>query len=416
MVGFEKSIHAELSVISYEKLFVHALLFFLWIVSPFAALFYIFSYLYFFKIGKREMIWYIFLAASYPALVNITKHYDSDLLAYSNIYVEYSNASISEFFQSFNTDFLFNFINLILGKVSGANIPLFVAFWSAFTYFLVMWTQIKCFEWLSGGKNVPRELFLVLAYTLFAGLIFGLSAHLMREYPAGALLTLSICCWAFDKKYYFWLYLAAVLIHFSVLLFLPIFILWRYFKEKSYYLIPVFLVVAVVAGSGDLFSAITAFLGKTSTIGFLSAILAKASLYIDKNDGQASLLAWMRLGLFDLFACYLLFRHGKRNVPMQKFIFAILFLASALLLFRGTPLLLLRYFYYSDFFSMILLVFAVFHERKNFLFKIALIMVAFISPFKFIHDFPNLVMEYIDNSYYIAGYSVFDFINGTPSP
>jgi hypothetical protein len=63
------------------------------------------------------MIWYIFLAASYPALVNITKHYVSDLLAYSNIYVEYSHASFSDFFQSFNTDFLYNFINLISSKV-----------------------------------------------------------------------------------------------------------------------------------------------------------------------------------------------------------------------------------------------------------------------------------------------------------
>jgi hypothetical protein len=416
MARFDKSVHSKISATHKEKLLAHAFLLILWTISPFAALFCIFSYLYFFKIGKMGLIWYIFLAALYPALINITKQYDSDLLTYSNLFSSFRYSSFFEVYENFEIDYLFHFINLMLAKVSGANIPLFVGFWTVFVYFIVMWTQIKCFEWLYGGKNVPRELSLVLAYTLFAGLLFGLSAHLMRSYPAYALLTLSICCWAFDKKYYFWLYIGAVLIHFSILLFLPMFLVWHYFKSKSYYLMAVFLVVAAVAGSGNILSVIATFAEEASAIGFLNEILIRVPLYLDKSDGQISLMAWARLGLFELFACYLLFRHGKHSESLQKFSLALLFIASLLFLFRGTPILLLRYFYFTDFLNVILLVFGVFYERKNSLFKFALIIVAFISPFKFIHDISNLEMEFINNSYNISGYSIFDFMKNTPSP
>lgn len=394
----------------YASIGLHAFLLASWLIAPFAGLFFIFACLYYVNLSRREFIWYVFLAASYPALINITKQPVSDLLVYSGVYVSHSDVPFLQFFQYFNTDYLFHFIDLVLGKISGANVAVFVAFWSIFTYFLVMWTQVKCYEWLPQTENGKRDLVLLLGYTLFAGLLFGLSAHLMREYPAGALLMLALSCWAFDKKYHIPLYIGAVLIHFSLLLLLPIYPLWRYFGAKSLRAIPVIMLVAFVAGSANVFDAIIAVMGKSSSIGFFADILSKASAYVSKDDGQASLLAWMRLALFGLFAVYLLYKHGKKSEPLQKFVFAMLYLLTALILFRNTSLLLLRYFYYTDFFNMILLVFAICYENRNPFLRIALIGVALISPFKFVHDIHNLYMVYIDNSYYIAGYSVFDFL------
>lgn len=171
------------------------------------------------------------------------------------------------------------------------------------------------------------------AAALLAGLTFSLTAHLVRQYLAGALFTLAVVLWVRDRRArVLGLALAATLVHNSAaLLWLPLVWSWLHARGPRWAL--TLLVTVVVAANAGV-------------IGILNDFAEAASLV--KDDGRIG-LALPALDLTLLILGWRVLSRGPRGDQLRPLWAYCIGLAALLLCIRDVPLLFFRMYFYVEF-------------------------------------------------------------------
>jgi len=166
----------------------------------------------------------------YLGLINVTKLPDSDYISYLNWFSNAQLLPLREFLLLNTREPLY-----YLGLHMIANFP-----YTSEQLFVFTSTVISYFIFLLGV--IRLSIFLDLRYTviiiftvalIFFAPLFSLSAHLMRQFIAASLVILFFSEFVITAKKNWFILLAAILIHYSVIIFLPIALMKKNEKFSS---------------------------------------------------------------------------------------------------------------------------------------------------------------------------------------
>lgn len=162
------------------------------------------------------------LGTAYIALINTTKLPASDLEVYLDWYGSAKDLSLLEFLALFSREPIFYtwmyFVSLLTNNET--NIFIFLTSW--FSYFILVYGVLLVGRRL---KIDPRLTAVIVIMLLFLPPLFSISAHLMRQFLAAALVTLFFSKRLAGQNNPWWILVAAIFVHYSSIIFVPLVLL-----------------------------------------------------------------------------------------------------------------------------------------------------------------------------------------------
>ncbi len=181
---------------------------------------------------SRKYWWVSILAilgAAYIALVNTTKLPASDLEVYLGWYESANGLSLLEFLALFSREPVFYTWMYLISLVTGNDKYIFIFLTSWFSYLILVYSVLIV------GRSLridPRLTATIIIMLLFFPPLFGISAHLMRQFLAAALVTLFFAKRLVDQKNHWWILVTAIFVHYSSIIFAPL-VLLRFTRRFS---------------------------------------------------------------------------------------------------------------------------------------------------------------------------------------
>lgn len=335
------------------------------------------------------------------ALLNYTRTPTSDLAEYYLLFDSLNGTNIIDFFTYVRIDFLFYFFSMLIVKLFG-NVNSVLLFWTFFSYFI----YFKSLQRLNSryAVNSNKILILVIFFSFTLGLLFNHSSHLVRQFAALSLMIYSIVLADLKDKNAKWYFIASGLIHFSTLVFLPLLFIKNDNKKLNVLIITLLLIILFFIGNYNILLILSDLFKETSYI-FLSEIMIRINMYIFKNDGNIMLGAYVKMCLFALLSFILYLYSNKYNFISISFIYLIMLL----LLFRNTDLVLIRYFFYAQFYYGIF-IFIFLKEVNNKFLNRSFLLYALYGIMKFFFNIQNSGWKYIANDFSLLYLNIFDYL------
>ncbi len=159
------------------------------------------------------------LAAAYLGLINTTKLPDSDLVRYLEWFEIAGKSGFIEYIALYSREPVFYAWVWIISAVFGGD--------SHFFIFLSTWAPYSIFSYsiviVCRRYDVDARVAAILVMLfLFLPPLFSISAHLIRQFMAGALVTLFFARRLAMHKSSWWIIVIAIFIHYSALIFVPL--------------------------------------------------------------------------------------------------------------------------------------------------------------------------------------------------
>lgn len=315
--------------------------------------------------GTRAFLLYAMFIAFLLAMLNAGKLVEADEGNYFFMFDQMLKGGNLGLFEAINNatgrlEILFYAVSYLVFGVLGLSFKAVTIFWTFFAYFVSACSFLIVFK----GRIHRIYALAVFTFCVIFFINFALTAQVMRQYAAGSLVLLAFAC--FDKKArsLILIFLAA-LIHNSALIFVIPWCFAVYFHlraNKVPSLMGSLLIMGILTGFAY-------FLGD-----FLFAYLGNVSGSVEqlynsslKDDGDLTLfkIASIALAIIVLFYEVKAQDRGELNPNALPMLFAVLFLGVLLIVVRQLPLLLLRFSFYSDFFSFIALSMLLFRLARH---------------------------------------------------
>ncbi|QNF32324.1 EpsG family protein [Adhaeribacter swui] len=177
-----------------------------------------------------KKFYYIFylLLAFFLGFINMTKVPESDLGFHASKYLYVSQYSFLDYLSWFEKEPVFYAFNYIFYYISGGSVKFWVFVITVFPYFILFISLDKFHSKVNVNK---RYILFSIVLAAFFPQLFSLSAHLIRQFIAGAIIVYFLV----DKLIYgnnkWWLAILGVLIHSTSILIFPLAYL-SFLKEK----------------------------------------------------------------------------------------------------------------------------------------------------------------------------------------
>jgi len=202
----------------------------------------LFSNIIFFKAKVINL--FIFLLATFLALINSTKIPENDLLFHASQYLEANKFTLLDYLNYIEKEPLGYTFNYLFYYLSGGSVKFWIIAFSFISYMLFFHAIKRFFIKINAPINL---LVLGLILAAFFPQLFSLSAHLIRQFIASAI----FIYFAIDKIFYknnkWWLVVIGVLTHASSL----ILFLLVYFKFlgnfKRYRIVNIILIIMLLS-------------------------------------------------------------------------------------------------------------------------------------------------------------------------
>jgi len=298
----------------------------------------------------RKYNYYIFfiLLALYLGFINGSKVPESDLIYYIQ---NYSNAGKFPFWTYILIHhkepgfFIYNYITYYLFF---GNVTLYLIVTTFISYILLFVAVYKYYHKIYNKSKVIIFSILIVA---FFPQLFSLSAQIMRQFMAGAILVYAMVQkFFYGKKAWYYLLLAA-LIHSSVIFFIP----FIYFKllEKRFSFKLIFILTILAFIIKQTISPFTAWLLNKLGYNFLTYVFVRASEGTISNLKPISLLGLLTLAILVVISVWYQFFYTNDLKYKNSFIhFNNIFLVLVLFVLASFSMVELskRFFFFSYFF------------------------------------------------------------------
>lgn len=384
--------------------------FFFIILFPFLPFFSVVFFAFFISISPKidKKIFYLFfsLISIYLGLINATKIPESDLLLYYQHYFAVDNFSLLQYLIIAGKEPVFYIFNYLMYYLTFGNIYAYLITITFIAYQFLFVAIFKFFKVLKVSNNII--VFSVLLAAFFPQL-FSLSAHLIRQFMAAAILVYAIVQKIFYKKNV-WLYLTiAIFTHSTALFFVPLLYLNALkSKIKLKALIAILLLLIIFYAVFPLI--LDALISVTGT-NFLTYILIRFSQEGSLGEDPIGYLSFIMTGILILI---LLLTQNKLSIFENKikkepiFNFTNIFIVFSVFVFANitNTLISKRFFFYSYFFFPLIFPLILKSKSINFVYFRAIIILSVISFFIF--RLESGVWKYADTSQILFG-SIFDF-------
>jgi hypothetical protein len=356
-------------------------------------------------IFKRSNINIIFiLIATMLALINYTREPTSDLENYYSIFELLKGKDYAEFFSFVRIDYLFYFISMLIVKVFNT-VQVTMLFWTFISYFI----YFKSLELINKNylNSSQQTLILALLFSITMGLLFNHSSHLVRGFVAVSILLYSIVLTDIEtasNKKAIVCFIIASLIHFSVIIFLPLLLIRG--RNKSYFILlaPILVAVSYFIGQENILLILSQILMETN-YSVISEIIIRINEYVYLNNGDIQLGEFIKLSGFFLISWILLLYSNKYNLLSSSFIY----LMMILILFRNTDLVLIRYFFYAQFFYGLFILIILQELNNKFISTIFLFYVLY-GISRFFNNIINGNWQYVSNDVSLLYLNIFDYL------
>jgi hypothetical protein len=169
-------------------------------------------------------------------LINITKLLESDLLAYNHFFLLSADLTLWEYLNLFSSEFVYYFLSYASYYLMFGSWELYI-FTTTFISFCLVFKSVQIV--LSEFNNMDVVTGIVIVALFYP--IFGLSAHLLRNFIAAALVLYFITNYFYKNRNLRLILLASISIHASAALFLIIYFIPK--KFSAYHLIKANLII-----------------------------------------------------------------------------------------------------------------------------------------------------------------------------
>ena len=346
------------------------------------------------------------LISSALGLINASKQPVSDLLNYYNWSIEFNAIDITDYFIIRPIDPIFYLPTAIASHIFNGYPPTFSFFWTVFTYLLLSYSVIGIGAANSlGHKSTVGLLFFGIAVDYS----FPLSGHLVRQYASMSLLIFSISLLLQGNKKYSYIFILSALTHFSSLIFTPAFLISKKeFSNKNNQIVIIILLTIIfyIIGSYNLLEIINSMGLNGGT--FINDMAERSSLYADIESSDINIPLFFTYVIFlIIFLFNYLTKKGNDKIGFQILIFSSLYFL-VLIITRNSGLLFDRYFFYGPVILIILMAYVFSKYIYAEILYIPLLVI--LSLIYFFRILSGSEFNYIDNSYNIITFSIFDFI------
>lgn len=330
----------------------------LFIVSPFLS---VPSVVY--GVVKRSKISFVLLVFLFGIVSYLyIPNYSNDKTRYFEIYEMYKNSSFSELFYYYyanNQDFILQSMIFVASKI-GVNAQFVFALVGIITMGILVFIFSKLFE-KTAKKHSILVLFLFLSSLPYTDMLSGIRFMFAASFVIFAFYQGIVL----KKK---WLYIPLILatfIHFSTLIYIPIFFLVKYFPNKTK-LYKIFFFVSFlffIIPKSFIFSFF-------DSIGFQNGLQTKGSAYLEGDDflsnalsiGSTFTLFVFYFTLIVIFTIYVYLVIYKSDSVFRSII---LLLAASMNVFYSVPTIFFRYGLVFVLFFIFLLIYELNFENKK---------------------------------------------------
>lgn len=196
---------------------------------------------------------------------------------------------------------VFQLTCLLLAKTFPTNPQVLPLFWVAFEYFFL---QMAIYELSIYRKPWEKNTFLILAITLLFGTsLFTIQVELLKQSSATALAAYAIFRYMNGKKNNGWIFLISLLIHSSVLIFLPILLFGKKQFINRYYLL--------ILGGAFCLSLID--INKAISLIPVAGLAERASFYADIEGWTINKINYALTFLYTLMLLLVLYDSRRKN-------------------------------------------------------------------------------------------------------
>ena len=259
------------------------------------------------------------------------------------------------------------------------------------------------------AKYDKRILIGTVVYSLFIGLSFTLSGHLIRQFAAASFLVYAIVLFSLQNRNFVTILAISIFCHFSAMIFIFGFIFNKISKRTLIVLLISLMTASLLIGQFNILELIAPALGRVGTSFFMQEIAEKSAIYTNEMAGEVRMRELISIVFFTCLGIYL-YRHSAERI-IKKFMIFYFLLFLILLFTRNNEMLLLRYSYYVDFFAGFLILFAFIEYWDRFYIKIIFLILITTAPIRFFGVLSGHLYDYIDNSPTIVLNNVFDFLS-----
>jgi len=323
-------------------------------------------------------------------LINATKVPESDLFAYKKLFISVSLYPFKQYMGLYAREYIYYFYNYLSYNLLGGSWSLFILSTTFMSYFLLLKGISLSFTNVIWKQR--RSIILALINVALFYPLFSLSAHLLRNFIAGAIIFYFGSNYFFKNKKLWWLLIIAGFIHssslfFLIVLFIPQKLNWN--KLPKYFMIitlfvMIFIFISLLENS---FKILNKTYVSERVIGFLN------NNYVFVNE---RLYFFFLFGILAIYAFYKIIRqkqfwYVQSSLKSYSVLFLMVLITAIVSTFFipliGQRFLLYTYFLFTIFLSFLLIK----KNNKNQLLKI-LITVTIITSF--IYNLYNGVWKY----------------------
>lgn len=366
------------------------------------------------KVPKKLLYCYFLLLALVPGLINYTKEPYSDLDEYYSYVQMFTDGGFDTIFEISKFDTFFYLVTLVLTKLSFGYKPVFVLFWSTLSYFLLFVAQYNFSKAFADSRR--DILMIVVFYTLFIGIDFGMTGHLVRQCVAMGFIMLALAKLSLNEKSYKIYLILAVTSHLSTIVFPAFVVLSRMKHKRAFILILIGSLVALVVGQLNLVEVLVGVLPVGSNNAAVGSLIDKASIYVDKDDGAVSARMMLEMLVYLIGAIVMYTRYVVREqnaateqkYSIHRFLFVFIMYSLFVFLLRNNVLLLLRFFFALYFLSGFVLY--MFFRVRNYLSWVLIILLTVTAPYRFLGSLQSTQFKFISNSFGILTKNVIQMI------
>lgn len=333
-------------------------------------------------------------------LLNATKLIEGDLIAYQNFFVMGSQKTLIDFLSQFPTDYVFYIATYFSYYILFHSWELYIILITFFSYLLIFKSAEIIMSKVKGIKSIDIILGIIIIAMFYP--LFSLSAHLVRNFVAAAIIFYFSVNYFFNNKNLWSFLIIAISIHVSALMFVI-----NYFIPKSVSfknILRLFLTIMLYIFVIFLFLELIDY-------NFFENLYVYTRL--EKSLAYINIFSFQNVFIFllVLFIIIVFNQNYKENNLTKEFSRYLLFLFSIIVLgyaLSYNPVIQGRILLYNYF--LLIPLFLIIFIRRGIFFRIVNIIILTIFTVFFIKNLLYGTWTYIDGSEIITS-NIFDYFN-----
>lgn len=342
---------------------------------------------------RVEVYLFVLLTSVYLASINYTKSPESDLANYFEYFNYANDVGFIEYLVSFGREPGFYSFTYLLKSWFGLDNSVLVFILSFVFYLVIAVSSLRLCEL----QRIPHgTVFLFLALVLFSPLVFSLSAHLIRQFCAGALLFAYLVSSFSSRRPKTWILIFAVFFHTSIFLFFVLDVIFRWRRKLPF----AFIFSLIALFSFAALSPIYMYLEGLVSIPIIGVVFSRILVGTSAHELEPINSQLLVFTFLIFVSCWLPVRNVECPIRKdmmrraKKFIGILALGVMVLSQIEGFSELTLRYAFYLYFLLPVILCNAFTFFRAPPVFSLSSVMFVFVVFFFGIHVG---VWQYLDN-------------------